>query len=372
MTPKLLFGPCTVLDGYMYFFTFAGGILAKMDLATGAVELLETTFNHHLGKNNATGSVMTVDRNIYALMSYGKYLTEYCVDTKQVKEIEIGRYYRQGVNIEGWFEKDGKIYIYPIRQRKEIIYDRTSHMVSTRELGGKISDSPFRICRVNDCVYIFEESGDQVIRRNIDTGAEDVLTLNSRLEAVRHVVHKNDCFYILTAKREIYIWDHCSNDLKSLCRSETDDTAWRMAVLKDKIIIPPYHREELQVVDTASGAVSFLKEQPADFTYHPIFDWGRYTSGCEDQNNFYFSARTTNYVLVISKEDGKISWIRPLISSEEIMRHMFEKNCLTTYEAYFDLPSFIMAAESKKSWSETHNACVGNEIFKEIVNELRQ
>lgn len=371
MTPKTLFGPCIVLDGYMYFFTLDGGVFARMELTTGVVELLETTLDCIFGKYNAAASMMTIDRNIYVLTGYGRYLAEYCVDTAQAKETEIGCYYRKGGGIAGWFEKEGKIYIYLIGQREEVIYDRMSHMVSKRELGGKTSFKPFRICQVDDCVYVFEETGDQVIRRNINTGAEDILTINSRWEEVRHIVHKDGRFYILTAKREIYVWDGCSNDLKLLCRSETDDTAWRMAVLKDRIIIPPYHREEIQVVNTESGAVSFLKEQPADFKYHPAYNAGRYSHFCEDQNNFYYSARTTNYVLVISKEDGELSWIRPLISSEEIMRYLFERGCYLTRETCFDFSSFLTAAEDRTLWKQAESTCIGDQILEEIAREPR-
>lgn len=371
MTPKTLFVICGVLDGYMYFFTFNGGVFARMDLATGDVKLLETTFDCILGKVNEVVSMLTVDRSIYALTWCGRYLVDYCVDTKQVKEIETGYYYRKG-GIAGWFEKGGKIYIYPMGLREEAIYDRMSHTISRRALSGRTSFSIFRICPADDCVYLFEESGDHVIRRNIDTGAEDVLTLNGRLEKVRHVVRKDDRFYILTAKREIYVWDGCSSDLKLLCRSETDDTAWSMAVLEDKIVIPPAYHEEIQVVNTETGAVSFLKEQPADFTYHPVYNMGRYNGGCEDQNNYYFAAYATNYVLIISKKNGEISWIRPLISAEEIMRYMFKRNKYLTQEACFDFSSFLTtAAEDRTSQKHTQGICFGDQIWKEIMSELR-
>lgn len=372
MIPKMLFGPCTVLDGYMYSFTFAGGVFARMDLATGAVELLETTFDCILGRFPAS-LMLTVGRSVYVLAFGGRYLAEYCVDTKQVKETEIGCYYRrEGASIAGWFAKEDKIYIYPIGQREEVIYDRMSHAVSKRKLGGKISFSPFRICPADDYVYIFEESGNHVIRRNIDTGIEDIFTLNDRLEKVRHIVHKDDHLYILTAKREIYEWGGCSNDLKLLCKSKTDDIALNMAVLKDKIIIPPYRGEEIQVVNTESGAVSFLKEQPADFTHHPAYDIRLYSNCCEDQNNFYFAAHTTNYVLVISKKNGEISWIRPLIAAEDIIGYLFKRNYYLTQEICFDFSSFLTAVEDKTSRDTAQSACIGNEIFKEIVNELRQ
>lgn len=370
MTPKIMSGPCAVLDGYMYFFTFSKGVFARMDLTTGAVELLETAFDCILGKSGAA-LMMAVDRSIYALTWFGRYLVEYCVDTAQTREIEIDLYYEKRGNIAGWFEKEGKIYIYPMDRREEVIYDRMSHMVSRRTLGGKTSFKPCRICPVDDCVYIFEKSGGQVIRRNIDTGVENTLMLNGRLEEVRHVVHKDDRFYILTAKREIHVWDCASNDLKLLCKSETDDIAWNMAVLEDKIVIPPHHREEIQVVDTESGAVSFLKEQPADFIYHSFNNLGRYSSGCEDQNNYYFSARTTNYVLVISKKDGELSWIRPLISSEEIMRYLFKRGFYVIRETYFDFSSFLAAAGDKPLQKQAQRTCIGDQIWKEIASGLR-
>lgn len=370
MEPKGL-NVCTVLDGYMYFFTVSGSIFARMDLATGRVELLEATFSCVLGKDNALDRMLTVGRNIYAVTLNGRYLVEYRVDTAQTKEIEIGCNYKEWANFAGWFEKEGKIYLYPQGKREEVIYDRMDHTVSRNELSDLSSVQPYRICVVDDCVYLFGQSGDQVIKRRIDTGAEELLTLDRRLEEVRHIVHKNRSLYILTLKREIYVWDHHSNGLKLLCQTETDE-ALNMAVAEDRIIIPPFRKDAIQIVDLKSGEVSFLNGLPADLKHHPILDWGMYTLYCEDKSRYFFVGGTTNYVLIISKKDGKISWLHPLISDKDIIRYMFKKGYYMTGEEFMELSSFLEEVGNTDLQNKALNTNIGREIFQAIIGEARR
>ncbi len=367
MDSIMLFRMCAALEGYLYFFTTGGGAFARMDMATGDVQLIGNASKHIFGKDDASGWMMTIDRSIYALTNDGRYLVEYQADSGQMSETKIDCDYYKWGNIAGWFEKDKKIYIYPRGQREEVIFNRDNRNVSRTEFATNFPFMPFRICKIENNVYLFGETGNCAVKRTLDTGKEESVILGERIEDVRHIVPRDGVMYILTAARRIYVWDYRINHIKLLCDAVIDDKAYSMAVLEDRIIIPPFHSDEIQIVDRESGKIFFEKNKPNDFAYYPRAVWGKYIDYCENDDFFFFAANTTNYVLAISKKNGAISWIHPSISSEKLMQYMFEQGIDCFQEAYYSLPDYISCIQNHSCLQQGACKEAGHEIWMRVV-----
>lgn len=312
---NLLFTNCTKKDHELFFLTtFMGrGFLAKMNVDSGRIDYCDIMSGFDFEK---TSAVMDFFENfqskIYALDSYGNNLVVFDLIKNQCQYVPLKCNCQKWSNFVAFERYEMDFYIFPRAGKRIIIFDIEKNEVKniTKTFGG--GRHVQCICRRGNEMWILPENANQIYCYDLVDKKEEAYELGRTLRGCVHSIYSNNFLYILNANGAVYRWNIEKSELHEVKEPETihDKSASmsRIIYAGNRLIILPGYGSHIQLFDVLTGRKTLYNEYPKDFEYQT--KWIKYYGYCEDERYFYFAASSANYLLMIEKQGGGMTWIK--------------------------------------------------------------
>ena len=168
--------------------------------------------------------------------------------------------------------------------------------------------------RMKNEIFLFQRIGNQVLNYNLETGQ---IVLNPiDISEIENAYVDQDDIYIIQGDGTLYRYCACCNQLQKII-NRTKGKKYGMAILgKKKIVELPSASEDILIIDKKTEEVEVYEEYPKDFKYTNTSGRAKYYGYVEYKGTLIFPMRFSNYILMVDKQNSKLSWLIPQIPSK--------------------------------------------------------
>lgn len=372
---------CTIFDHDLYFISEEDCILMKMNIDSGKVEYLNrpNSFDVQISDPliwKLPDKMIVHERKIYVLETDGKRLVEYYVDENRYRCIELDCSVFECCNFAAFAIYNDKAYIFPSYLDKVIVVDLTIGSV-IQQLSictdilyefGKTESIPSKLfscgCRVGNSEWIFMERLGEVVEYNMETDEYQRHIVPAKIKGCAHAEWKNDTFYILSLEGKVYKWNFYNNNVRewSLGNQSKSYPAYREMVITNGVIwILPEVGNDILLIDIEKDYVEKYSNYPVDFSYEAPEHYSKYYVHCEDDNFYYFSMHSGNYIFCVEKFSGKEKWIKPI---EPNYIEYYAKNSCYVNERRYNLKNYFSNINLKRFFLQNEKFNIGSRIWE--------
>lgn len=362
-----LFSTCALVQGSVIAFTSMSRMPVMADLDTGQMTVLDGLKNYD--STFQAGRMIKSGSDIYVLETNGNRLMRYSICDKSCQYYVVACGNRSWGNYAAVAERGRYIYIFPAYVDGIIKFDTESGSVQ-REKG--LPNIVFKCgCKLENTMWLFGDKGDKVAAYDMECGAWKEHKLSVRISDCVHVAGYKGRLYILSAEGRVYCWDVKSNIIKKMADCSgagTVDAFVRIAVTDKRIYLLPSLSRDILFIEPESGWVKKYESYPDDFQYCGPDKWSRFYDYCENKENYYFAARSANYILILNKQSGTEKWVG-LVSApcKDYVRACLEYHGSMLKEAECDLESWVHYLVSGQQYGgKVDYAYAGEKIWQQM------
>ena len=366
---KYKFSSGVVINNSMYFFTERENVLMEMDLRSLKIKYSKKFVDCNRELVSGTDSLRSLDNRIFRLDLSGKYLEEFSLEEKKYKKVEININDKDWGNFVAVEVMEPFIYIFP-RWRKEVIkISLNSYEVETIFLKkNQIKFNGYSTAyRDGNKIWLFETGNKNVEIFDMEKDMSIKSNLPDEIQDCISVCKGENALYILTSYNQIYIWKQDEEVCNLMWRGKECYKSKKyfrdMILIQKNLILLPFWGIDVVIVNCEDNKDWVYITYPKDFTYD-IIKGGKYLNRFEDNNCFYYPMRVSNYIMKINKNNGRISWEKPEVPSEEEQCEFWKLQKSLFPEIMEDNLSKIIFGENLRKKEEANNKKIGYIIWE--------
>lgn len=319
-----LFSTCAVAGGKIYAFTSFARLPIKVDLCTGKIRLIEEIEGY--STSFYADTMLNAGDSIFILELNGNGLLQYNINKSACRYFDIGCHGEDWDNYVVFAQYEKYLYIVPryvdmlvkinvesgeVQKGRKLHSTRNTYKIDRKQ--EKKSYFWFG-CQYEEKLWLFQKQSNLLVMYDMCKDTWKEYELSVEINDCVHAVQYNENLYILSSEGRIYCWNILSETTELLAvlnEGRTDNAIFsRLAVTDKKIFVLPSLGEKMYVVHLNTRKIEEYKAYPKDFRYCGQKEWSKYYGYCEDKELYYFAMRSANYMLCVSKCDGKESWIK--------------------------------------------------------------
>lgn len=360
----ITFRDCIYSQGCLWFFSSMHALPMKMNLLTGKIDAQPVYPKGNLRRKTIDLGV-SLGRSLYVLEMRGQYLIKYDTDTYESSCYEIDCLHSKDGNFAYMGVQDNNIYVFTRETGKLVVFDACKEEIKNISYPGGREDRYICGCKMGESFFIFPQDGRRVLEYVIGNGIWRVHKLKENLTRCVHATVSENKSFILLADGTVFQWDIKNEKLNKIdydLQAYTgQDTAGRICCAEDYIIMLPSLAQDIVRIDRNSYKADVYRDYPSDFVYDPARKhWAKYYGYCENGTEYYFACRTSEYILKIEKQSGKISWIKSEVDKWELEKAFSGKDYIYEKEGYLE---WLITRESRKSGDEKMSD-IGEKIWE--------
>lgn len=228
-------------------------------------------------------------------------------------------------------------------------------------------------CRIKKDIWLFTETNQYVVRYDLLEEKSVQYLLPDEIRGCVHAVWNEKLFYILDLDGRVYSWDYLSNKTEIIfdCKTPKPYPYFRKLVITSKNIwIVPFTGKDIYIVRLEDGKESVFNNFPIDFHYFEDDGRSKYYDYGEDEEKYYFTMHSVNYMLVIRKVNGEGYWLKPIEPAAEECLRYYIKNYDTSFsEKEWKLEEWIKANVEESAATRLNGIVnIGELIWNNIKN----
>lgn len=368
----------------LYFISEVDRIMMKLNINSGKIECIDNPVGVEQPVSNSSiwglpDRMIVYEKKIYVLETDGKRLVEYFVDENRYRYMEINCSVFECCNFAAFAIHKEKAYIFPSFLDKIITVDlKTGRVIQELKIKSDIPyvfDKTKRIppkffscgCRVDNHEWVFMERLGEVIEYDMETEDYYRHTIPAGIKGCVHAEWKYGVFYILSLEGKVYEWNFRTNSVRewNLGNEAKPYPTYREMVVANKIIwILPEIGEDILVIDIEKNKVKKYLNYPMDFSYEAPKQYSKYYRHCEDENYYYFSMHSGNYIFCVEKQSGKEKWIKPIEPEEADYMEYYVRNGWYLNEKEYTLGNYIQSMKVKYQSLQKDQFSIGSVIWR--------
>ena len=193
--------------------------------------------------------------------------------------------------------------------------------------------------RKNNHILLLSASGKNVYDFDLEKNkwVQHTLCISEKL---KNAIYGNDRIYCLAESGKIFVLDvnwhaeyyEVSGDYS---KPQIEDAVFGMAVSSDKLYLLPALGNHIFQINLLDGSSKIVTELPENYLYHMTFSTQyKFFLSTESANKYCFANPTEDYLLLINKKDGKMTWLKPKLSNikEDVLRFIQNGGYVEEYE----------------------------------------
>lgn len=325
----------------MYFFSSQNGLLTELDMETNNTFYLPMIVDEVCGQAGSIDIVQIHNNKIYALKNAGDGLIEYDLneDTYRCFNPECAE--KLWGNYIYMTEHNSQLFIFCRAINRVKVFDCNTKEFTTIEYD--IENQTFTFgTRVDDVVWLFPKNGRMVAAFDLNARKVSTYIIDITFEDAVNCWAEDGEIYIITIRGDILVWNTEETDVDTFRKAKSNEQVGRIVVTEKKIILLPSLGQNIIVIERDTCQERIYEEYPEGFRYEANPGWSKYYGYCRDANKIYFAMRSANFMLIIDKKTGEMSWKKPLgLSDENKMELYVNGGKLQLTEGEFSLTGFI-------------------------------
>lgn len=315
---RIQFSACVKKGDDIYFPTRYGNFYMKLNLITKRTEYIDFEVDDKEVSLGIADYIDMEDNVIFQFNLDGRYVLLFDLDSKQIKKIDVDCQSKGWGNYLFCTYYDEKLFIFTkYKHTIAIINLKNNQVICDDKICKYICENDLpdlsAACKVNDQIWLFSNDGKKVVSYNLSTHKEKWYELPLKINQCRHCIYRNKKFYILDNKGNIYVWDKKQEYLLFSIPNAKPEEYGRIVATDKNLVVLPALGESIYIYDFSKNEIQRNVNYPLHFKYSIQSEWSKYYGFCEDENNYFFAMRLSNYLLKIKKQDGTIEWISPVI-----------------------------------------------------------
>lgn len=323
-----LFPTCVIQDEALYCVTDCEHIFEKIDINNGNIEYLDDPKGFDFQKWSGTDSILIYGENLYFLEQNGEHIMKYILSENSVKYIDLRCNDYFCSNFAGAAIYNGKIYVFPKFRNSIFKIDFDGIVIEEKlcpELNyffDKEEELPHMLfscsCQIKNHIWLFTENQRLIIDYDLTQEKFEKYMLSESIGSCIRAVYKDKRFYILNYDGKVYKWfpEEKNEQLVYDFRQKKSYSQFRSIIIAgENLWLLPFLGEDIIIFNLRTKDCKVYNDYPADFKYNAPNDWSKYFTYCDNQQYYYFSMHSGNYILVIDKKNGTEHWIKPQANS---------------------------------------------------------
>lgn len=387
MEREKLFSTCALVRGKLFSFTDFMRVPIMGDLHTGKITLLHNLKNYD--PVFSVDNMLSIGDNVFILELDGKRLMKYNIKERNCSYFNIDCNSKSWGNFAVFAHCGRSIYIFPIYedgflrvniesgevQKKKELYAVINEYKADKKQGGEITYF-WQGCQLENKVWLFQRYGSLVVVYDMVSDTWKKYELSVRIKECTHVTSYSGSLYILNAEGKVYRWNMSNEPIEKVvdCRraNTTDLVFSRIAVTDKRLFLLPALGKDIFYLDLNTKKIIKYDSYPEDFQYCGPENWSKYYGYCEDNDWYYFTLRSANYILTINKRNGIEKWVKADFPNyEEYKKVYLHYNKKQLYEAEWNVRD-IISYINKKNVEMRYRKCIsGGEKIWDYVKETK-
>ena len=305
------------LDGKLFYFSRNRRLLKSWDIFGRGSITIETVLDNETHFDR----IISFDNSIYSIDASGRWLYSVSPADNKASKISLPCESALFNNFIDFFSYGASIYIIPFYQAALWKYDVSSHEIIKHAypLNGNYSKIHNSYVGVkNDGEYwLFPYKGSCALKFDLSDGTFSEYPSPDGYRFVDATVH-NGKIYTISVEGDIFEWNHQSGNYKLEYRADIGYRPSDIVVTPfDYIILPHDINNPIYVVNKNSKTISEVHDYPDGFFYDDNSP-SAYAGCVEYDDQVVFLPHSTSHLMVISKKDGKISWIKTPVLNDDM------------------------------------------------------
>ncbi len=327
---KFLQGYCACLldkENILYI-TKTRSFFVKFNFHTGDVQILKKTALKGSARN-----IMAIDEKIYVVSAKGLWLAESGIHDEQFVYYDINNQEAYG-DLLYVYNYNGVIHLFFKNQLAIVTFN-----TKTKEIERYSMDKASELKNITfDAVCIYYGrlcmfSTEKQLKVIYSMGAKQVTSIEPipDLPSIQCAFSEEGALYVLAANT-IYILK--DERFERLLKIESEEVYNRMCVANQKIWLMPIKGKEIKVYSLKTGMWEVFTDYPDDLEYTGGNDDSKFLSRCANGEMVCWMMYSNNYFLLIERESGKVSWIKPKLNNLKpiFTRYAEEKRIISEKE----------------------------------------
>lgn len=297
---------CVFLENKLFFVTNNGNFLMYLDINKGEVHFQDMVCLPERIE------YMTVCNNIiYAFGLDGKWA--YAIDYKKsvYHSIYINGQGKTWGNYRLIEARGEKVIIIPSALNYMIEIDTKSYEKEKLEFDFEI-DQYEMVRKIDSDLLFFSSKEQKYIKYDLSTNQYFLCKIESKIGYVCRIHINKKSAFLINRYGEIYRLNISNN--KSSYIGKIDASILKkieyFIVANNKVVLLPGIGKDIYIYDIEKKFFQIYEQYPSDYEISCPSKWGKYTKYFEDELNFYFSNRCSEYFLLIDKKTGYFNWVR--------------------------------------------------------------
>lgn len=373
MVKDCLFFSCAKVNEKFYSFTNYLGIPIMGDLYSEKIDLLDSLKEYD--PTFVVDNMLSDEKDIFALELNGKRLMRYNLKEEKCHYFNISCNEKKWGNYAAFGKIDNYFYIFPTYtngivkidlctgriQKEKGLYSEIGNSSGLIEenpnyeyfsCGGRVGNEMWLFRRQDSLLVIYDMCSDKWVKYRLPMVINDCI----------HAIWCDNKMYILSSEGRIY----CRN-LEGMMEEIADCSGGslksnnfsRIVVTDENIIILPFLENNIFIMNLNTKQIKEYDKYPIKFKYCGLKSWSKYYGYIEDNKKYYFATCSSNYMLVVDKQDGEMKWIKfQLPDYEDIMKSYIKYNKKQIYEKECSINEFLYFIKENSESKERKNDCV--------------
>lgn len=346
----LIFRDGVIKNNKIYTFGLFDTVLCSIDTIKKKVQIEDFLFDKECGAI-VIDLMLAYMNDLFAISADGKYIVRYSMESHVFKIIKTDYSDKADSNFCGIARIENEVYIFTRNRGMAIVYDVVDDSIRYVDYPAE-NDEYSTLINCSDGIWLIPRNGNRILKLCIKTLQWETIMLQESFQECVHAVLDGNSFFFLQSNGLVIEWNYFKNCVSknSLAVGLFDEyqTASRLCVLNDKMIILPGQADNIVILEKGQLQARVYKDYPKDFKYDATKKlWAKYVHYTDCEDAVFFSCRTSEYILKIDRISQQICWIKCLLSDSERMKYRIEKE-EKIYEQGDDLLYYIM---SVKKWN---------------------
>lgn len=376
-----LFSNCALINNKLFFVETQSGLLANMNLEDGKIAFCPMLKGYFLRSGDIVDFICNYNNKIYALETSGKNIMIFDMEQNGFQEISLECDFYEWGNFVAFERYNTSIYIFPKYKNSLFIMSiKDNKVIKVTDYFENIEEVQC-CCRIENLVWILPKSVSKIGAYNLSNEELSVYDLNLIPEICVDAVNVDENIYFLNRYGIIYQWNTINKKMKKLLILETKhidkESMCKIISAGNKLVMLPALGKNIKILNLLTYEVEIYQDYPIDFLYNDI-KWSKYCGYCQDDENYYFAMRLSNYLLTIRKCDGNLSWIKPKIPLEnekKKIQALYEEEKVRIYHnigrTVFGENDINIITLSKAFPCNENNLLEGKQIGKIIYEKVK-
>lgn len=379
-----LFSVCALAEGNIYAFTNFLRLPIKWNLQTEEIRLLEDIKDYDA--QFIADFMINAENVLFVLELNGNRIMKYDIKQQTCCYFDIGCHRQEWGNYAALAKWENYLYIVPAYMAEIVKVEMNSGKV--QRIRAPLSETNLMRAKQTkgdafwqygfqeeSRIWLFQKQSSLVMEYDMLQNTWKRYELSTEINDCVHAVQYKGVFYLLSSEGRLYVWNKENNTIEVLAdyseKTVRNESFSRMVLTDKNIFLLPSLGNDIFCVDLGTKQIKQYNSYPAGFHYCAPEEWSKYYGYCEDEAYYYFAMRSTNFILTVNKQDGRVKWRKPQLPlAEEVERNYVKYNSSMFYDSIIyeqdckmqSLLNYFVNDESCSRQEENHS--LGIEIWE--------